>query len=105
MISFVTDFKIGQSSDERIQKMNNLRYYLPGIILILIAILIIAVPEILIAFIASIIILAGIGALYIGHKIRNSEIELLNSSEWFSDEDFYGRRFLRRPIFRDWPRW
>ena len=85
--------------------MNSLRYYLPGITLILIAILIIAVPEILIAFIASIIILAGIGALYLGHKIRKSEIEFRNEGAWVSDEDFFGRRFLRRPIFRDRPRW
>ncbi len=85
--------------------MDNLRYYLPGIALILLAILIIAVPEILIAFIASIIILTGIGALYIGHRIRKSKIELRNAGEWFSDEDFFGRRFVRRPIFKDWPRW
>ena len=85
--------------------MDTIRYYVPGIILILIAILIIAVPEILIAFIASIIILAGIGALYLGHKMRKSEIEMRNAGEWFSDEDFFGRRFLRRPVFRNWPRW
>ena len=85
--------------------MDTIRYYVPGIILILIAILIIAVPEILIAFIASIIILAGIGALHLGHKMRKSEIEMRNAGEWFSDEDFFGRRFLRKPIFRNWPRW
>ena len=43
--------------------MDTIRYYLPGIILILLAILIVAVPEILVAFVASIIIMAGIGAL------------------------------------------
>ena len=55
--------------------MRSLKYYLPGIILVLVAIVIVAVPEILIGFIAASIIVAGIGALYIGHKIRKSEIE------------------------------
>lgn len=85
--------------------MDTIRYYLPGIILILIAILIIAVPEILIALLASIIIMAGIGALYIGHKIRKSEIEYRDNGEWFSDEDSHGRRFVRGPVFRYWNRW
>ncbi|MBN2059914.1 MAG: hypothetical protein JW882_05795 [Deltaproteobacteria bacterium] len=85
--------------------MNTFRYYLPGIILILIAVVIVAVPEILIALLASIIIMAGIGALYIGHKIRKSEIEFRQNGEWFSDEDSLGRRFVRRPVFRDLNKW
>ncbi|MBW2318598.1 MAG: hypothetical protein JRF24_07955 [Deltaproteobacteria bacterium] len=55
--------------------MRNLRYYAPGITLILIAILIVAVPEILVAFVVGLIVMAGIGALYIGHMIRRSSIE------------------------------
>jgi hypothetical protein len=86
-------------------KMDTIRYYVPGIILILIAILIVAVPEILVAFVASIIVMAGIGALFIGHKVRKSELELRHAGEGFSDEDFFGRRFVRRPVFRDWNRW
>jgi hypothetical protein len=85
--------------------MDTIKYYLPGIILILIAIMIVAVPEILIAFIASVIIVAGMGALYIGHKIRKSEIECGTTDDWSSDEDFFGRRFARKPVFRDWHRW
>ena len=85
--------------------MTNLRYYLPGIILILIAILIVAVPEILVAFVASVIIMAGIGALYTGHRIKKSEIKFRDTGEWFSDEDSFGRTFVRRPVFRDWNRW
>jgi hypothetical protein len=85
--------------------MDSIRYYLPGIILILIAIMIVAVPEILVVFVASIIIMAGISALYIGHKIRKSEIEFPQTDGWSSDEDFFGRRFVRRPVFRDWNRW
>ena len=45
--------------------MQNFRYYLPGTIMILVALLIMAVPEILIAFVASLVIMAGIGALYL----------------------------------------
>lgn len=85
--------------------MDGIRYYLPGTILILIAIMIVAVPEILVAFVAAIIIMAGIGALYIGHKIRKSEIEVQPNDGWSSDDDFFGRRFVRRPVFRDWNRW
>lgn len=85
--------------------MDSIRYYVPGLILILIAIMIVAAPEILVAFVVSIIIMAGIAALYIGHKIRKSEIEFRHTDEWFSDEDFFGRKFVRRPVFRDWNRW
>jgi hypothetical protein len=85
--------------------MDTFRYYLPGVILILIAILVIAVPEILVAFVASLIIMAGIGALLIGHKIRKSGIDLRRTDDRFSDEDFFGRRYVRRPVFRDWNRW
>ncbi|MFZ7113217.1 MAG: hypothetical protein ACOWYE_16160 [Desulfatiglandales bacterium] len=53
--------------------MDAIRYYLPGIILIMIAIIIVAVPELLLAVLAFFVILAGIGALYIGHQIRKSE--------------------------------
>ena len=85
--------------------MDSIRYYLPGTILILIAIMIVAVPEILVAFVASIIIMAGLAALYIGHKMRKSEIEFQHNDGWLSDEDFFGRRYVRRPVFRDWNRW
>lgn len=85
--------------------MNTIRYYVPGVILILIAILILVVPEILVAFVASMIIMAGIGALYIGHRVRKSENEFQQSDAWYSDEGFFGRRFARRQVFRDWNRW
>jgi hypothetical protein len=80
--------------------MHNLRYYIPGTILILIATMIVAVLEILIAFVAASIIIAGIGALYIGHMIRKSEIEFSNSYRWSLDDDSYVWRFVRDPVFR-----
>jgi hypothetical protein len=58
-----------------------------------------------VVFVASIIIITGIGALIIGHKIRKSESVFRPNNEWASDVDFFGRRFVRRPIFRDWNRW
>ena len=74
--------------------MRNLRYYVPGTILILIAIMIVAVPEILVAFVAAFMIMAGIGALYIGHMIRRSEIGFRKTDGWFFDKDLYGWRCL-----------
>ena len=79
--------------------MENIRYYVPGIILIAIAIMIVAVPEILVAFVAAIIIMAGIGALVIGHRMRKSAIEFRDMDTQFFDDDFFGRRFVRRPVF------
>ena len=84
--------------------MQNLKYYLPGSVLILIAIMIVVVPEILLAFVAALIIMLGIGALYIGHLIRKSEIEFRNIDRHFLDDDFYGRRFVRTPFFTRWHR-
>ena len=72
--------------------MRNLRYYVPGTILILIAIMIVAVPEILVAFVAAFMIMAGIGALYIGHMIRRSEIGFRKTDGWFFDKDPYAWR-------------
>jgi hypothetical protein len=82
--------------------MQNIKYYIPGSVLILVAIIVVAVPKILVAFVAASIIMVGIGALYVGHMIRKSEIEFRDIDEWFSDDDRYGWRFVRRPVF---PRW
>ena len=67
--------------------MRNLKYYFPGSILILIAIIIVAIPDILVAFIAASIIMVGIGTLCIGHMIRKSEIEAKNFDGWFFNSD------------------
>ena len=80
--------------------MTNFRYYFPGISLILIALAIIAVPEILVAFIAAAIILAGIAVLYIGHMARKSEMEMRDSDDWFHDDGFFRGWFARAPVSR-----
>ena len=80
--------------------MVNFRFYFPGITLILIAIAIIAVPEILVAFIATAIIMAGITLLYIGHMVRKSEIEMRDSDEWFHGGGFFDGWFAKAPVYR-----
>ena len=80
--------------------MRNINYYLPGSMLILIAILIVAIPEILVVFVAGTIIMVGIAALVIGHIIRKSEVEFRNVDGSFFVNDFYGRRVVNIPIYR-----
>ena len=80
--------------------MRNFRYYMPGLFLIVIAILIVAVPEILVAFVASMIIMAGIGALYVGHMARKSRIDVQSTDRWFFDNRFHGWRHVKQPVFR-----
>ena len=53
-----------------VYEMKSVRFYFPGIALLIIAFLIISFPEVLIAFASSVIVITGIFALYIGHKIR-----------------------------------
>lgn len=45
--------------------MRNLTYYIPGIALIAAAVFIVAVPEILVALVASLVLMSGVAALYI----------------------------------------
>ena len=80
--------------------MANFRFYFPGVTLILIAIAIIAVPEILVAFIAAAIIMVGIALLYMGHIARKAEIEMRNSGEWFYGDGFFDGWFARAPVYR-----
>lgn len=81
--------------------MQNLAYYFPGSILILIAILIVAVPEILVAFVAGAIIMIGMGALYLGHLLRKSEIDLRNVDGWSFYREPYVWRYVEGPVWRN----
>lgn len=76
--------------------MKNLRYYMPGALLIILAILILLVPEILVAFIAASVTLLGIGALYLGHIIRKSESEY---------ESIFNDSYFKSPFHRLYYRW
>jgi hypothetical protein len=82
--------------------MGNLKYYLPGIFLILIALMIVAFPEILVALVATAIIMAGISALAVGHMIRRSEMGFRRMEGQFFDDGADGRPFGHRPLFRWW---
>jgi len=85
--------------------MATLRYYMPGIILIMTGLMILAFPEIFIAFIGTLILIGGIIALHIGHTLRGPRSELRdNSNNWFFGEDYFGLRYMRIPVFRDYRR-
>lgn len=77
--------------------MRDLKYYVPGITLIAIAVIIVAFPEILIAMIAATIIFAGVIALYIGHKVRKGfdEFSYVNGSA-------FDKFLIEQPILRRW---
>ena len=77
--------------------MRDFKYYLPGITLITIAVIIVAFPEILIAMIAATILFAGAVALYIGHKMRKGfdEFSYINGST-------FDKFLIDQPIFRRW---
>ena len=57
--------------------MEKFKYYLPGTVLILSGIIIILFPEILIALFASLVILAGIGTLFVGKRLSESEKDFI----------------------------
>ena len=82
--------------------MRNLIYYFPGILLVLLAIAIIAVPQILVAIVAATMIMLGIIALQFGHMLRKSEQECKVFTDRFDDNEFYERRFARIPVINRW---
>ena len=84
--------------------MRNLNYYIPGILMISFALLIIAVPEILVAFVAAVMVLLGIGLLTLGHNMRKAEIRLKKPNASMFEDNIYGHRFVRSPIFARWYR-
>ena len=84
--------------------MRDLKYYVPGTVLIAMALLILAVPEILIALVSASIITLGIVVLYVGHLVRKS-------NAGFETTDFrtrhhipYGWHFAEEPISERWRR-
>ena len=55
--------------------MKGFRYYLPGALLVLLGVLILAVPEILVAFVSAALAVTGVGVLLLGHRMRKAEKE------------------------------
>lgn len=84
--------------------MRRIRHYLPGSILILSGIFIVLFPEILVALFASIVIMAGIGLLYIGKRLSESE-EVLKNRFGFHDDNSETYWNAERPVFRYYRRW
>lgn len=78
--------------------MKNIRYYVPGGLLIIAALLIVAVPEILVAIVAAFIMLIGIFALYIGHTVRQADG---GPKDPAGGQD-HRWRFFRVPMDRRW---
>ena len=85
--------------------MKTLRFYMPGILLILIALVIVMVPEVLIAFTAALISMIGIGLLRLGHIIKTSGYDTFDSDDWFRRDDFLRWQFERVPEYRRWNRY
>jgi hypothetical protein len=73
--------------------MNKIQYYLPGIFLTVSGVLIAVFPEILIALIASVVIMAGVAALFLGHRIKESgyAFNKINEDGWSNHERFQFR--------------
>ena len=76
--------------------MQQIKYYLPGISLILMAVLIFAVPEILVTMISVFIMTMGVFILYIGHGLRKSEIELRKMDGWYRTPGWHRYCFYRQ---------
>jgi len=83
----------------------NLRYYLPGAMMIALSLLIVAVPEILVVFVASLLGMFGIAALYLGHMLRKEKIEIIRTENRDLEADFFDGHFGRIPEYRYCRRW
>ena len=77
--------------------MKDIRYYFPGMSLLVVAVIIVAFPQILIALIGATIICAGLVVLYIGHMLRKGFDEVGYSHGSFLDEFL-----VAQPVFRRW---
>ncbi|MDY6906117.1 MAG: hypothetical protein SWH61_15700 [Thermodesulfobacteriota bacterium] len=69
-----------------------MKYYIPGVILILASLIIIAFPQILVALIAALVFMAGITSLGIGNMMKNYERELRARGEGGLFEVFFRNR-------------
>ena len=84
--------------------MKNIRFYVPGSMLILLAFLIIAVPEILFALVAGFMVMIGLGLLYAGHMVRKSEFRTYRTDPLDMADLFFHRSIRRSPFVRVWYR-
>lgn len=82
-------------------KFESVKKYVPGLILILLGLVIVAFPMLLVAFVSAMLILAGVIAIAVAHKAKNLENQIgrLSSLDPF-ERAFWHRAekaFCRRP--------
>lgn len=75
---------------------------MPGVLLILIALIIVMVPQILVAFLAALLVMAGIGLLRIGHIMRRSTREDPYLDRRSREDDLFHWQFKRAPNDGRW---
>ncbi len=80
--------------------MRNLRYYIPGALMLMAGILILAVPEVLVVFAAASVTMIGFFFLYFGHRMSKVRAEWrdLNQATMYA-------RVLRNPPGAQVPYW
>ena len=69
--------------------LRKLGYYAPGSVMILLGILIVAVPQLLVALVAATLITIGIGVLVAAHQIRKLHEEFGRVDPVFFSEGFH----------------
>ena len=85
--------------------MNRTTYYIPGGVMVLMGVLIIAFPEILVALVAAVVISFGVGALFVGHQMRKTEGSVRQGYEYTECDDGFCRVWSRNyPSFGRWHR-
>jgi hypothetical protein len=82
--------------------MKTLRFYMPGAFLISIALVIVIVPQILVAFMAAILVMAGIGLLQLGHILRKSAQQDTHLGRWPGEDGSLRWQFDQAPNERRW---
>jgi hypothetical protein len=80
--------------------MHDFKYYIPGVLLILMAVFIIVVPEILVVMISVFVMTLGVFVLYIGHGMRKSEIELRRMNGRYRTSVWHRYCFLNRKAYK-----
>ncbi len=68
--------------------MMKINYYIPGAILILLAFVLLVIPEILVALVAAATTVLGISALYAGHMIRRAMDKRRTMEKGMVDDPF-----------------
>lgn len=74
--------------------MDGFRYYMPGLTLIGMSLLIIVYPQILVALVAGLVMMAGIGALWIGKTIKTMRENGVHEGERGGIQMFFKDRWF-----------